>query len=315
MNTVQNTQEKRTIKVRDFLEDFRSGMNDEGLQEKYHLTLVGLERFYSMLLDRGILSPQELQDTYRRPASSKSATEPAPDSSSFICPRCLASHETMFDICPNCGVSFQELIDQEQPVTAQGADKAAAREKADEDSAVPQSVLDEIFLTPRKKESVQPASPVSEEVFASGSQMDKGDDFLQNDDFAKFQSGYEEPTDEVVSGMPLQYADSPDRGFGVPEVCCDSCRNPMEPALRDIYDRQRAYTALIAAGICFVLGLVGSAAVTLFGSFSWIRLLVVCGTGMSFLFGTALLSVGAFLYLARENVYYCPACKRVYPRA
>jgi hypothetical protein len=113
MNTADSTQEKRTIKVKDFLEDFRAGMDDGGLQLKYHLTQVGLEKFYSMLMDRGILSPQELQESYRRqePQDSyqgrkRGAQDPddsASETSSFICPRCLTSHETMFDVCPKCG--------------------------------------------------------------------------------------------------------------------------------------------------------------------------------------------------------------------
>ena len=75
MNTVQTSQEKRTIKVKDFLDDFHGGMPDGELLKRYHLTPAGLEKFYSMLLDRHILGSQELLHHYKQ-------RESAPDRSS-----------------------------------------------------------------------------------------------------------------------------------------------------------------------------------------------------------------------------------------
>ena len=52
MNTVQNGQEKRSIRVKDFLDDFYAGMTDDELLTKYRLTPTGLERFYDMLQEK-----------------------------------------------------------------------------------------------------------------------------------------------------------------------------------------------------------------------------------------------------------------------
>ena len=127
MNTTQNSQLKRSIRVRDFLDDFHAGMTDECLLEKYHLTSTGLERFYDMLQDRGIIDAEELLGRYSEPDQ-----EPAQerDTTSFICPSCLASHQTMFDICPECGVSFQDMISrggaQGQPEMSAASDSSEA---------------------------------------------------------------------------------------------------------------------------------------------------------------------------------------------
>jgi hypothetical protein len=61
MDTAQSTQHRRSIKVKDFLEDFRSGASDDQLMEKYQLSATGLERFYGMLVERGILDSEETQ--------------------------------------------------------------------------------------------------------------------------------------------------------------------------------------------------------------------------------------------------------------
>ena len=72
-----------------------------------------------MLLTRGIIEQEELHEHYKREElREKESVQLDSASSSYICPCCLASQETMFDICPNCGVSFQELISADK----QGAD-------------------------------------------------------------------------------------------------------------------------------------------------------------------------------------------------
>ena len=61
MDTAQSSQHKRSIKVKEFLEDFRSGASDDELMEKYQLSAAVLERFYGMLVERGILDSEETQ--------------------------------------------------------------------------------------------------------------------------------------------------------------------------------------------------------------------------------------------------------------
>ena len=316
MNTAQTTQEKRTIKVRAFLDDFRSGMNDQDLQTKYHLTQVGLEKFYSMLMDRGILSAGELQQSCRGQKPSPAVSDAAvPPSSAFLCPQCMASLETMTDTCPKCGVSFQQLVDAPPPVVRKASEKVAVKPEEKEDSVVPESLLDEIFASPkdRAKAAQNPPAADAEDEFCAHPQ-DKDSDFLRNDEFESFRVGFADSPDEVVPGMPLDFVGSREGVFPKAEVHCESCSEVMRPQLRDIYDRKQSIIALIGAGVCFLLGLLGSVTVTLFHGYSLCRLLAVYGTGLCLLSGAVLLTVGAFLFLAKERVYACPSCKRVYPR-
>lgn len=70
MDTAQSSHEKRSIKVKDFLQDFRSGMPDRDLMERYDLSATGLEKFYNMLLDRNIIDIAEFEDRVEHNVSS-----------------------------------------------------------------------------------------------------------------------------------------------------------------------------------------------------------------------------------------------------
>jgi hypothetical protein len=316
MNTVQSTQEKRTIKVKDFLEDFRSGVSDQDLQLKYHLTQLGLEKFYGMLMDRGILTAEELQANYRgQKAEDKDTDYGTGTSSAFICPQCLASHETMFDLCPNCGVSFQEMINQEPVMAPQQTAQATERSIAKLDPIAMEAALDSMFSAPLDQTPAQPPRLVpAEEDFYGRPENLMESEFQPGDEFGKFHRGFEDPRDEGVPGMPLDYAAPSGPSLETSEVLCDGCKTHMEPVVRDVYDRQRSIKALAAAGILFVLGFLAAAGLHFFSGYSFARLVVVYSTGMFLLFGTVLLTVGTFLFLAREKAYCCPSCKRVYPR-
>ena len=61
MDTAQGSHQKRSIKVKQFLGDFRSGASDEELMEKYRLGEAGLDRFFNMLVERSILAPEEIE--------------------------------------------------------------------------------------------------------------------------------------------------------------------------------------------------------------------------------------------------------------
>lgn len=375
MNTVQNAQVKRSIRVKDFLNDFQSGMHDEELLERYHLTPTGLERFYDMLQERAIISPQELLDRYSQNAATAfEGEEEEVDSSSFICPSCLASHKTMFDICPNCGVSFQEMISREDP-EGQPEVNAAPGEA---DSPVQESELDTDLDEMSASEGHADPIEISEEpevprdYFAEASAEESDEHFVwpgemgfegaEKEEFGSEEAvefgnpgseefalsdgtHFDDPSqehaldplvegDEVVVGLPEQgdafddalglmdstenlddILDDPRiRHHGISGAICESCDTALEPVLRDIYDRTRGRLSLMISGILFVLGFLGSAAVSFFDGYSLGRLVVVYGTGMFLLFGTILAAVGAFMYLAREKAYFCSSCRRIYPR-
>jgi len=313
MNPAANPQEKRTIKVKDFLADFHAGMDDSQLLIKYHLTPVGLDRFYSMLVERGILEDSDVQTRYSQPTTGPDlAVQAEAEKPSFICPACLAAHDTMFDICPCCGVSFQELMNLPKG--------ASATKPGDEDCFVPgqQQAVEQNseFFATANTASTGPILDLPR--FASKPKPDAVEQLGLADKYSLRgnRNSFDDPLDEIVTGMPLEeyYDEAPETSPPTPTKC-DSCDSEAKPALRDIYDRTRSLHVLAGAGIALLLGFFSALVLSLFDGYSFGRLLVVYLTALLFLAGGVLLTVGSFLYFAREKVFYCPSCQRIFPRA
>jgi len=281
----------------------------------------------------------------------------------------------MFDICPDCGVSFQDMISQDKP-QEQYEMSATSDTLETPDQAAAQGAdgfnVSEAGEQVRAKEIPQEPEP-THDFFVDPSEMREHDRFCwpgeidfdksKNDEFAsadnnefgepgskdfssRVASGFEDSThdpsfsalgaesesrksgstektggfdgslDEFESGPRFEsFLEEPHVYAGEKAgTLCESCDEVMEPTLRDVYDIKRSHVALILAGVCLVLGLLGSAAVSLFEGYSLARLFVVYTTGMCLLFGAILSSIGAFMHLARERVYFCSSCRRVYPR-
>lgn len=313
MNTGQANQEKRTIKVRDFLDNFRGGMSDEEILKKYHLTPVGLEKFYGMLLERGILLSHEIDEHYRQ--ENLRETEDGSnglDKSSFICPCCLSSHDTMFDICPNCGVSFQELMSRNNTEEETLAEKEASQ-------SIKRTSQNEVF--PMFDESANedlldiPGAELLGKASSKSTKRDSGRaDFVGREEQTKNPPKYDDALDEIIPGMPLEYVDDSHARHPEVKVRCEACDETMEPVLRDVYDRGRSYLTLLLAGAALMLGILGVLGLGFFSAYSVARLLVLYATGLSLLSGVAFLTAGLFMYMARERVYFCPICSRVHPR-
>ncbi|MEW6140044.1 MAG: hypothetical protein AB1733_17605 [Thermodesulfobacteriota bacterium] len=343
MNTVQEGQEKRTIRVREFLDDFYSGASDDNLMTKYRLSATGLERFYDMLQDKGILDPDELAVRYNRQMAIEDDWDSFDDveKSTFICPSCLASHDAMFDICPKCGVSFQETISDESPGYEDPAQDeflgAVATEDHTEDPDL--ASLGEHWSAVDKQESAElPHDSESDSEFFGPPAVPETGEFVAG-------AVVEEPTGDALKGAQVETMIvgapapiAPKAGFvdslddleesdlpfasdsqdvvveSAPQRRCQICDNVMEPGVRDIYDHKRCHAALLGAGICMLLVLVGAIALSFFDGYSLARLLVVYSTGMSLLAGSIMAGVGTFMLLAREKVYRCTGCKSICPR-
>ncbi len=300
MDAAQASHEKRTINVKNFLDDFHSGVNDQNLMEKYNLTESGLATFYEMLEERGILKAQEIP---RESCSQSETVDNSPDfsdeKSSYICPRCLASHETMFDICPSCGVSFHELISQDKSVTPSVSTE-------DKNHEIYNRMTDGAELEEDGTAVAEPASP-SKGLKRSTHSME---DVFSNDDIPRFQA-LDDSLEEILSAVPI---DSGEENANFHKVPCSTCGLPMESGIRNIYDRTRALQALLIAGICFVSGFMGIMVLSLFQDQSLVRLVIFFSTVAVMLIGVIAATAGAFLFLAREKVYICRTCHRAYPR-
>ncbi len=318
MNTVPSSHEKRSIKVKEFLNDFQSGLSDMQLLRKYNLTPVGLDKFYGMLVERGILETGEIQ--------ARNAQEPAPESeahpieleeSSFICPSCLASHEAMFDICQNCGASFQDLISDEK-LREPGMSTEAKPESSASSGGLD---WDEEFANYFAHQPASEAAAVAEEpALKAGAQPELAEK-VDSDEFAPSPipgvtgGGFDDSKDEIMAGIPL--AGAWDEPADAPEehgLTCDSCEADLQPALRDIYDHRRSRLALMLCGVFMVVAVLGFASLGIFSSYSVVRMIAIAITGLSLVFSAVFCGVGTFMELAREKVYFCPSCTRVYPR-
>ncbi len=300
MDAAQASHEKRTINVRNFLDDFHSGVNDQNLMKKYNLTENGLETFYQMLEERGILKAQELR---KQSWSQSEAIDNSPDfsdeKSSYICPRCLASHDTMFDICPSCGVSFHELISQDSSVTAFTANEDKNPE-----------IYSTTTNKPEQEEYYPPGAEAASNSKGLRPSTDSIEEIFPNDDIPRFQT-LDDSLDEIVSAVPI---DTGEESAYFHKVPCGTCGLPMEPGIRNIYDRVRALQSLLIAGICFLGGFLGIVALNLFQDQSVVRLAIFFSTVVIMILGVISATAGAFLFLAREKAYICRTCHRAYSR-
>jgi len=300
MDAAQASHEKRTINVRDFLDDFHSGVNDQNLMQKYNLTEHGLETFYQMLEERGILKAQEVRkQSWSQSEAIDNSSDVSDEKSSYICPRCLASHDTMFDICPSCGVSFHELISQDNSINGFTSSE-------DENP--------ELYNTTthgaEKKEYYPPSAEAASTSKGPGRSTDSVEEILRNDDIPRFQT-LDDSLEEIVSAAPI---DSWEESAYLHKVPCGTCGVPMEPGIRNIYDRVRALQSLLISGICFLSGFLGIVVLSLFQDQSFFRLAIFFSTVAFMILGVISATAGAFLFLAREKAYICRTCHRAYPR-
>jgi hypothetical protein len=300
MDAAQASHEKRTINVKNFLDDFHSGVDDQNLMEKYNLTESGLATFYEMLEERGILKAHEIRkESWSQTEAIDNSSDFSDEKSSYICPRCLASHETMFDICPSCGVSFHELISQDKSVTASISTE-------DKNHEIYNRITNGAELEEDGTAGTEPTS-TSKGLKRSTHSME---DVFSNDDIPRFQA-LDDSLDQILSAVPI---DSGEENANFHKVPCSTCGLPMESGIRNIYDRTRALQALFIAGICFVSGFLGIMALSLFQDQSLVRLVIFFSTVAVMIMAVISATAGAFLFLAREKVYICRTCHRAYPR-
>lgn len=332
MNIVHSTQEKRTIKVKDFLEYFRAGCTDTQLMEKFHLTPAGLDRFYGLLLERQILRSADFE------GRTESTMEKEPERVAqdyekprFYCPSCLASQETLFDVCPDCGF---DLHDSGRIRSAQGHPEGLENTNAHfcSTGANPNvaglgcmEVKQDFSNFPGVEESGLALSPIEiplkgphEDDLFHHSEWDYDREVFGGDasEFKNLSSSFDDTVDHVVPGMPLEYPSPTANEAGQSDFRCLHCEDVLEPAVRNIFDRQGSRRAFVVATVFLILGLAGVFALTSLEGYSLLRLFVVYLTGTFMLSGSALMALGIFmLFLARELVYLCRRCGRTYPRA
>lgn len=351
MNTAHTTQHKRTIKVKDFLADFREGMPGGDLMRKYNLTPAGLEKFYSMLLEREILSYKDFQARHKGRDDVDTAEGSSDAGRRFICPSCLGVHASDVDVCPDCGgagASTDEAsVERVEPASFESEDETRATPAAAEavesdeeddlgfDAFTPGSdeihggegletvaseerdEFEDLFAGDHDGFDLDPIEIPSEDdtdpVFSASERLGADE---EGPDRGEFQGGFTETDEEVVSGEPFGYYDEAGDEESGASPACDVCNHHLEAGVRDIYDRKRGMSAFMISAFLLVLGFLGAGSLTLFEGYSFTRLAVVYFTGFSMLSGCVFFAFAVFMTsLARERVFYCRDCGRVLPRA
>ncbi len=281
MNMAQTTQEKRSIKVKDFLEDFHAGMGDEDLMQKYQLSPVGLEKFYSMLLERSILRSEDFDGRYKMELTQGVDETFTTDQSAFS-----EEYSTLVESgnLEESGTLTEDLLAAEDPIKPSRPIELPLDEPRD-------SFFGE-----------EPVSHLAEEPPGVPQSLEEPREF-------------HDPHDEIVSGMPLDYADEMSEMEPETASKCGNCSDELYPGVRKIYDGRRSIMAAIVSAACLLAGFMGAVALTFFNGYSIARLIVIYFTGVSILLGCVLAAVSLFMLIfARERVYACLSCGRVYPR-
>ena len=311
--------------LHELLADLRSGMTDEEVAAKYGLNPSIFEARKANALEKqkdkpdpGEGIPQDMS------ASTGKADKEDPVESSFICPNCLTSFGEMFDICPNCSASVQEAMEgnlQKKAASETQAPKPTPPAETATDSPVesrrPSKTEDQPAAAshaeaeepaPSAPETTPSKDPIQREAPAPRNTISAG---AQNNLEAKKLAAAKKR-----NPAPRALGQEHDRrSIHPPSLRCESCQSTIAPALRDIYDRSRSLHAIFAASVCFLVAFFCCATLNFFEGPSLSRLVFFFFGSLSFLIGGILTGIGAFMYLAREKVYFCPRCKRIYPRA
>lgn len=327
MNQGPTTQERRSIKVKNFVEDFHSGAGDEELMDKYHLTPVALEKFYTMLIERNILHPDDFEGRVADEAHEEpTEAPPRGDTPKFFCPACLAAQERVYDTCPDCGASIRDLVKRGATTeydSGSGSGPEMRYPQTDPDFEPRQQRGLEQRPGRASNAAAKPGpielplhGPVDDEFFPTPDRERDTDHFGGHQEFKKLYEPFHDTMDQVIPGMPLDYIDSEEPEDATETVRCVQCEAILDARVRRTFDRKGSLLGLILSGLFMVIGLTGAVSLTLFQPYSIFRLVMIYFTGMSMLLGGSLMALAIFmLFLAHERVYLCHRCGSVYPRA
>jgi hypothetical protein len=97
---------KKKIDAKQFAQDIEAGMHESALMAAYGLSPNELQRAMQKLEIRGLLKHPQTVD----PVPARTA----PESRTFECPSCGATHREPFDECPHCGIVLSKFSGQAQ---------------------------------------------------------------------------------------------------------------------------------------------------------------------------------------------------------
>lgn len=108
----QTEQRRGRIPLNSFLSDFRSSLTDHELRERYGLSARNFISLIKSLLERNIISTEDLARRKEMAVKRDLAKESEFLSGLFICPNCSHPHPVRFEVCPACGIQIVESDEQ-----------------------------------------------------------------------------------------------------------------------------------------------------------------------------------------------------------
>ncbi|MFC1834213.1 hypothetical protein ACFL2Q_05705 [Thermodesulfobacteriota bacterium] len=96
-------QKRGKVPLQEFLSDFRSNMTDHELKEKYSLSARGFVSLVKALLDRKVISPQDLTTRKQMAIQRDLALQSQFLAGLHLCPNCGHPSPQRFEVCPACG--------------------------------------------------------------------------------------------------------------------------------------------------------------------------------------------------------------------
>jgi hypothetical protein len=109
----QTQQQRAKIPLKQFLADYRTGVPDRDLMQKYALDARHLVALIKSLVDKKVLTAQDLTRHKEVTQQQELVKETQFLKSLFICPNCGHPHPQRFDVCPACGANPNEAVQAE----------------------------------------------------------------------------------------------------------------------------------------------------------------------------------------------------------
>lgn len=111
----EQTQDKRArIPLKRFLADYKSGVPDREVMQKYDLSARSLISLIKTLMEKEILSPEDLAQRKQMTEQMELVKERQFLKGLFICPKCGHPHPQQFEVCPACEARLEDYAAPER---------------------------------------------------------------------------------------------------------------------------------------------------------------------------------------------------------
>ncbi|MEW6531132.1 MAG: hypothetical protein AB1473_09870 [Thermodesulfobacteriota bacterium] len=108
--TENGSRDRGRVPLKSFLSDFRSAMPDQELREKYELSPRAFLSLIKALLDKKVISSQDLERRKEISIQRDQAKEAAFLANLYICPYCGHPSPLPFEQCPACELDVKDVL-------------------------------------------------------------------------------------------------------------------------------------------------------------------------------------------------------------